>query len=342
MKKIWFALGALVIVVATLILSISRQSSGGIAITQRIAISKNYASAVPFGQNTLLYSDDQKLLAYNYQTGASRAISPDIGVDGLKNSDSFAVSSDKKFILFRNVYATPGGTLSNEIRKAGLDSGQGYWWVYSVEAQHFTLLPQSSITVAKLSGGRLYTLTYGESGNAITSYELASLKQLSSLSIPPMVDFFILRSGLLLESDSGALYTTKDGVVSDRVAESTDVFAVSADQQTAFGITKTGQNNLVAVDLQSGRTSTIAQKLVGAPVFDGSDAVLYATGAQKSNKLTLYSLTTHKTTLWVIPEVLLPKNASFVPQTLLGEQTAVVADTSGAYYLVGNHLKTTK
>src|SRR6266508_4066902 len=159
MNKKWLAVGALVVLAGAIAgILLLRSANESLTVSQKVAVSKKLAVGTSFGDNSLVYPGDREITEYNYVTGQSTAISTDTGPKGLQNSDSFSASSDKKYILFRNVLAAPQSMLYAKLLEARLDVTHVYWWVYDIQNKQFQPVPLTAVSVAKLDGNHLYAL----------------------------------------------------------------------------------------------------------------------------------------------------------------------------------------
>ncbi len=346
MNKKGLVLAAFVVLISLVAtVALAGKGPGGVAVSKKEAMPKSFAAAAAYGDNTVIYPGDRSIIEYNYVTGTSKALSPAAGPESLALSDSFSVSADKKYILFRNL-DTPSvdSTFFTTLQDAGLNTLNSYWWVYDVDNQKFRPLPEVTVTTAAMDGNNLYALTYNDNGNTIVTYDLATLTLRKSIRVIASTSFFVAKDGFLLQSENGTIYATKDGVVNLQVLETTTIAGVTADKSTAIAMNTQGESKrLVAIDLQDWSVKNLAENLVNEPVWRSPGLAAYITNSNETDvgyKLSTYDATTGKTTAWLTDDLATATDntSSFVPQVLLSNTTAVVSDTSGNYYLLGDNV----
>ncbi len=334
---------AILLAVGLMIYLLTRQPAG-LMISQKIGVDKSFAAAVPFKLHTLVYSDGQSLIEYNYKTGASKAISPDTGPKGLQFVDSMMVSEDTTYILFRQIATVSGSKLAEALQQAGLGIAGEHWWLYNIKTKQYQPIPLGSVRTAKLDGKRLYVQLYDDNRDQIVTYDLATLKQLSSIDVLPSETFFVIKDGFLLQTNDRKVYFTKDGVVNEQWFDALTIAGVTADKTTAIGLDNSGgASNLVTINLQDRSARTIMHDLVNMPTWHLPGTALFITGSTSSKKvyrLFTYSVAQNKIVSWKVADAALPadKTSSYIPQVLLDDSTAVLSDTLGNYYMLGNSL----
>jgi len=348
-KKATIAIIILVVGVALLASLASLAYGGGVHITKKFSGPSTLAAAAAFGDNTMVTSNGRRLVSYNYVTGQTTNLSPDLGTDGLNNIANLTVSADHKYIVFHDVAPTAGTALPKQAQQLNLNPIQDYWWLYNVSAQTFTPFDGSTIW-AKVYGDKAYNLTYSGENEAVVTHDAATMKQTASMNIIPSNDFFVTTGGFLLQSIDNVVSYTSDGVVYQQVAKDSTVLAVTDDGQHAVGVSgyaSSGSNKkltLTLMDIQDQSSATLASNLAGDPVWlgSGSGMVLYATfkGAATDNTRNYftYDLGSGKSTAWRFGGGLLPQDQSAVVlQALVGPKAAILSFPNNSYMFVGDH-----
>jgi len=347
MNKRLVVIGTLLVVLGGLtIFTLTRSGVDKLSITQKVAINKTLAAGASFSLHTLVYPNGQSLSEYNYANGQTETLSPDTGVDGLRFADSMSVSADNATILFRDIVTPVTGPLAAAVQQAGLHiTTAESWWLYSTKEKQYRPIPQASIRTAKLDGNLVYVQTFGDNGDKIITYDLATLKQLASIDVVASETFFVLKDGFLLQTNDGGVYFTKDGIVNDQWFTDTTIAGITADKNTAVALgKKNSASNLLRIDLATRSTKLIMNGLYNLPVWRLPGTALFITGSPDSSKIYkmyTYNVAQDKVVLWDLRTGAV-KNTSFVPQVLLNTSTAVVSDTSGNYYLLGNNIYSSK
>lgn len=318
-------------------------------ISQAYSLSPNFATVEAYDNNSLIYSSGQALMLYNYVSGVNSQLSPVVNLyntygNGNSAIDSLSVSENEKFILFHDEQVAPDGILYHQLINQGLNPQNDYWWLYSVANQSFQPLPQSTI-LAKINGDNVEALSSaGGSGEALISYSTMNLEPKTTVNVSGINDFFVTDNGFVLQTPGNNILFTKDGVVSQQLAQEATVVAVTANSQQAVIVT--GQNNsrqLALLDLQKHTQKAISPNITGQPVWLNSGTVLYAisssTGSSTSTTLYSYDLATKRTFIWnLVNPIHTLGNSSITPIALVGTKTAVISNSSSSYYLIGSGL----
>lgn len=309
---------------------------------QPSTVPSTFAATAPFGTNSLVFSNGQALAIYNYMTGHMSLLSP-TGT-GLNSIDSISASPNGGYVLFHDGRVDSNGSLATQLSQQGLDPSVDYWWVYSVQEHTFRPLPHGTL-LAKLDNDHVYALSTQTNNEAITTYTTTDLSQVSMINVLLSSNFLPTENGFLLQTPSGEVLSTKDGVVNQLLFPSATLVGVTAnDQQAVAVVNRQGSTrSLVAIKLPGGTTTTIensiASNIVNLPVWASSGTVLYA---NNRGNLVSYSLATSKTTSWRLGGALSGVNPVSMSIALVGPTTAVMKnDVSGQYYLVGHALAPT-
>jgi len=310
-------------------------------ISQSYSPSSGFSAVAPFGSDSLVYSDGQALMAYNYASGKSTALSPVVGLSGAA-IDSVSVSENNQFILFHDEQVSSNGALYRQLVGLGLSPQQDYWWLYNVAKQSFYPLPQSTL-LAKMAGNDVEALMEATSGESLTAYDTTSLTAESTINIPGSSNFFVTNSGFLLQSPDNQILSTKNGVVSQVVASNATMVGVLPDGRQAVVVFGQGDaRQLTLLNLVNHTRQIIANDIVGEPAWSPSGTVLYTISGTNPSSTTLYSydLTSHKDWLWHFSgSASWLNNSPLTPIMLAGAETAVVGNNSNDYYLIGPALK---
>jgi hypothetical protein len=329
-----------------------RPGAESLNLTDKIQLPMAVANtAVPFGNDTVVYSNDRALATFNYKSGATAIISPMRPGSNLGAIDSLSASSDQKYLLFHVNIPEAGSLLDDRLKQLKLNSSADYWWVYSTEQKTFTPLP-AGITLAKFGDNTIYTVSGLAPSQKLTGYNPDSLGQQTALSILPTSNFFFTSHGYLIQTPDGKVLLTEDGLTSKQVASSASIIGVTADGNTAIVTQKGEQSNgnnkeLLSIPLDNPSTSrSVAKEVVGEPVMSPqSGAVIYAmTGSGDENapdRVLLYSydIATAKTSQWFAPDASKDGSTVLGATTALDNQTAVLQDqNSGNKFIVGNGL----
>jgi len=325
--------GSLALFIA-LIYVLSVVFRGGTQISQFTKVPQAMSEGSAYGQDTLLYANDAALETYNYRTGKRTPISPSTGQHGLKNADTITASSDKKYVLFHTTTVTYGQLLAKQLQANGRSVSGDYWWVYSASEKSFQALPDNTL-LAKFQGNKLYALASGDSSEVIYTYNPADLSVDSQLQINPSSDFFPVKDGFLLQSIDNKIYFTHDGVTNTQVLSSTQIIGITSDGTTVVGLeNKNKQQSLIWATVGTWEPTVISDSVNSNPVWDNSGKVLYNTSSTATNYQE-YNLTTKKTANWKFNKDALPPrdDAPAMPLVVLSDDTAVISNSSGVYYL---------
>ncbi|HSX43004.1 MAG TPA: hypothetical protein VLF59_02860 [Candidatus Saccharimonadales bacterium] len=304
-----------------------------VAITHQQKLPSQYTSASRYSEKAILFAEGGSFKLYDFAGGGRKTISSFAGnANALDTIDSVSVSSDHRYILFHNSTNADGSVFANITTAKGLDMTSDYWWIYNTMTQSYTPLP-SGTRLAKLHGGRVYTLTSNSDGDRINSYSPDTVQQQSSVSIVPSVNFLVTDRGYILEALDGNMYQTRDGVTNSQLLSHLKLVA-STDDGKQIIVTQLVQDttNLLIIDSGTATVTVIAQNIGGWPAWNNSGLIMYATKGLTTG-YNIYNLTTQKTTGWK-----LAKNIPYSsdPVALLSPNTALLSTTSENYYLISS------
>ncbi|HSX34338.1 MAG TPA: hypothetical protein VLF62_01720 [Candidatus Saccharimonadales bacterium] len=334
-KKRFIIFGSLALFIG-LIYILSMAFRGGTQITQFTKVPATTAEGTAFGTDTLLYANDAALETFNYKTGKRTPISPSTGQNGLDNVDTVTASANKKFVLFHTSVVTYGELLSKQLAADGRSEAADYWWVYSIADRSFQALPDGTL-LAKFQGNKLYALAPNSDGEAIYTYNPATLEETSNLQIEPSSDFFPVKNGFLLQSIDNKIYFTSNGTTNEEVLSDIQISGITADGNTVVGLeNKNKAQSLVWASTSDWEVHVISDSVSSKPVWDNSGKVLYNTSGA-STDFVEYNLVTDKSSTWKFNKDALPPrdDAPAIAQVLLSDDTAVISNSSGVYYLSG-------
>ena len=327
-----------IVIVLVLVTLFGRRSSG--QSLQSVAVPATLAQSAAFGTNTLVFSNGQSLSTYNYTNGQEQTLGTSNA--GLNTIDSISVSSNESEVLFHDNKVGSGGSLAAQLQSHRLNPMLDYWWLYDVQTSTFQPLPQG-IVLAKIYGDNVYAMASGSVSETLTTYSIPSLQSLSTINIPGSINFFVGQNGFLLESPDNKVMLTQDGVVNQVIASSTIIAGLTPDKQWAVGVSLQGSSRqLIELNLQNNTSTTIAPNITIQPVWLDSGEVLYATTDPSNTgdqQLSIYTSTNHKTIVWNLGNTFSSHIDSGTKlNALVGPTTAVISNTSGNYYLIGNNL----
>ena len=339
------ALAAVLIVVLGVMSLRGTKTADTVNVTEKYQAPGQFDAVAPYGQDTMVFSNDRSFVAYNYREGGTRLLSPDSAISGLQHIDTLSVSDDLNFLVFHGLQAPAGSALAAAMNAAGRadsDSVGGTWWVYNVREQTFRPLAASTV-MARVHGDKLYTLGYGGSSEFITTLDPASLKAATRVTVPPSSNFFVAKDTYLLQTTDNSVLSTRDGVTSRTLASNTTLLGLTPDSSTALGVVNHDSlQDLVRIDTASGDQQTIAAELSAQPAWSPNGAVLYTTGDTQSSggtNIVAYDTMTKKQRSWHIDTSVNADNKpALLPVALLDTGAAMVRGTTDEVYLVGSQL----
>ena len=308
---------------------------------------KNYSipsymsSAIPFSNNTIVFSNGRSFVLYNYLKGTTSLLSPDnLQFGGLSNLDSLDLSANKKFILFHSNSPNNNGVLGVQLKKDGIsNSFFGNWWVYNISSQTFSPL-STNVIIAKMSGNTVYTLSNNNGVESISSYNPQNLNQISSVNVSYVSNFFPVRGGYLLQTPNNKVLFTNNGIVTQQLYSSTILDGVSANGQEAIGVfAQNGSQQLELLNIHTSVMNLIANNIIGQADWSSklNEGFYYTNSTNSSGKnLTLnsYNLSLNKT----IPLSLRENMGSTILKPL-GNNRAIISQSQGNDFIIGKSLK---
>ncbi|GEM_PF-2597883 len=335
----------LAVIVVGLIIAVTVLQPRGEKISQKISLPSTFKTAAPYGNTSVVISNDRGFVSYDYTTGASQLLSPDNQSSGLANIDSLTATDDGKYLLFHTEEVADQSTLQAILNQQSLDTGRDYWWLYSVADQSFRPLAARTLQ-AKLSGNYVDALASGGTSETITRYNLGDLKQAKQVSIPGSTDFWSYNDGYLLQLANQSVAFTTDGVVTQTLYNKTSVLSLVAGSMMAIGATGQGDSKqLVELNLDKRSSKVIADGVAVPPVTTASGNILYITadgsGPNANNTYISYDTVSHKKTTWRLTDTAAQlKNSDAAPLLALLQPMVVLGTTiTGGTYLAGNQLQ---
>lgn len=337
---------AVIVFVFVLALANSHQASVTLGISKEYELPDTFSNAVAYGDNTVVLSNGRGFVTYNYVSGKSVQLTPDNILSGLDSLDNIGTSADKRYIFFHVKHTTSSSVLSTMLQAEGADTNGTYWWTYdtSTKAFHRLHLGSDAISV-KIDGGRLYALARDDNGRqAIVTFSLPDLAQISSLVIPDCNDFFIAQDGFLLSAPgdgngSPKVLLTKDGVVSTTYFNDATISNISPDKHYGIGAVSLGSGRqLVLFDLQKRTQQVIANNLTGQYVWLPDNSLLYSTGTNDSQSLFVYNAGTGKAKIVKIASGLPTSKADSTPPIALLNQTTGIISYNDKKFLIGTNI----
>jgi hypothetical protein len=336
MKKVFFVAVVLILIFVLAAFLLNKRAPS-VAVSQRFSVSTNLSSAVAYTNNSLVYSNGQGLIEYNFSNGQSSDLSS--SAVGLGSIDTVSVSSGGEYVVFHDQQVQQSGSLANQLTAEGLSPDLSYWWVYSVNKQSFSVLPQN-VVLAKAYGSGVYALSPGNGSEIFTAYTPSTLQKASSFSVTGSINFYPTSQGVLLQTPSNEIIYTKDGVVSQVLFKSTSI--VGTEGNTVIAVTNSGgPKQLVKINLVNYKTSIISNNVQDQPAWLSSGYVLYVTMANPSanSQIYEYNVTNNTNKLWALSSSI-SSFGSAGPQinSLVGPNAAIISDSSSNYYLFGYNL----
>lgn len=303
---------------------------------QSYALSNILDTAIPYKDNSLLFSNGRSFVQYSYRTGKTNLVSPDDITRPLGGVDQISLSDDGTYILFHLSIVNAGTLLDQQLQKDGLDDNAPYWWTYNIATKEYHHFPGDIATV-RLVGDKAYGLTISTNNTqSINTYNLSDLTQTASVQIPISNNFLVSDSGFILSNASGNTLLTQDGINSIVLMTSGSIQTMTTDRKTFFYTTggTIGTYNIAS------RKSTIVATGANSSYGWGSDnTVLYqtVTGANDHKHIFhIYNATTNTTQTYTLTSKDLPSMLN--PQVNLGNGDLLVSNGSTTNYIVGNDL----
>lgn len=330
--KIVIGLGVVLVVILILVALLNRPNY--LSIGQIYPVPGNFNSATAYGDSSIVFSDNNALVEYDYATARYESISPS---DGLAAIDSLQVSTNKQFFLFHQTVTPPSSQLSTILSHYGYSySPFGYWWLYDSSQQQFTPLPDN-VLIAKIVGSEVYTLSSSSSGESITTYSASGLRSQAIISVEGVNNFFPVAGGFLLQTPTNSVLFTSNGTVTRSVYKSTVIYGVLGGGNEVIGVVQNKtSHDLELLNFQTNAAKTISDTVIGQPVWSPIlNTLLYASGQiNQTVQLNSYDFGTQQTYQWVTN----PAWGSLSPSILVGQGAAIVTKSSDNYFLIGNNL----
>ncbi len=300
---------------------------------QQVTVPSSLASATAFGPDSLVYANGQALDAYNYTSGVTTPLST-TGT-GIGTIDTVSVSPNDKYVVFHDEHVDPAGSMATQLRSQGLSLSADYWWLFDTQNKTFLPLPQGAL-LAKVDNSNVYTLTYGSSGESITTYQASNLQKTNSTAITGSSNFIPIKGGFLLQTGDNRVLLTTNGVVSNQLLTGATLIGATADGQTGLAVvSQNGSRNLVSFNTQ-GATTTIASGIVNLPAWLSSDDM--ALYLNNRGGIYSYNVATKQSKRWVLSSSTGANTDNVQLTALLNDSTALIRGSSNGYYLVGKNL----
>lgn len=329
-------LGIALVLVGFVGFYLTSKKQGANDISQQYSVPASFSESAAYGTNAVVFSDSHELVEYLNNTGYTHNLSSNVG---LNNIDTVSVSPNNNYILFHDTQVTQSGTLATQLKTAGLDPTASYWWLYNVQSNTFKPLPQD-VLLAKVDNTKLYALSSNSGSESITTYDVSTLQQSSTISISGSTNFYPANGGFLLQSPDNEVSFTTNGVVSTELYKSSIVVGVSTDTNSVLIVTTTAGTRLLNIaNLSTNKITTIAAGILGAPVWQQPGIALYNT---TQGNLYEYTLATNKVTQWKLQGdvTLYPPNITL--DALAGPTAAIVSGQQNNAYLIGSGLASPK
>jgi hypothetical protein len=327
---------AVVIVVLLLfiVLLSSLHHQSGYSVSNVTSETANFGATAPYGANSIIYSDGNAFIEYNFFTNQSTPLTANVGLSQ-GQLDNIQVSPNHTYILFHDQVATPNGVLYTQLQASGLNPTLGYWWLYNTNTRSFAPLPQG-ILLAKLKNStNIFALSAGSTGEQMTEYSIPSLAKQTSFNIPGSMNFYPTQSGLLLQTPDNTILSTTNGVVNTQLDNNASIVGIDSDNQAV--VISGGQSNrsLSVFNLTTLSKNLIASDVVDQPQLLSTGQVAYIVIDSKSggSDLFTYDLKTNKQRQWNFNSV--AANAlgtNFSVNSLLSPTTAILFD--GTHYFL--------
>lgn len=333
--------GLLVVgIIIVVIASLSGNNGNTTDMSKSYPVPDAFATAVPYGKDTLLMSNSRFFVAYNYVTGSSKALSDDNTTPDLSNVDQIMTSPNKRYIVFHMTIANEQSYFDKTLTAQGLDSGNAYWWVYDTQAKTYRHLPVE-VTSVVIKNDKLYALD-GNDNQAITTYSLPDISKTAAINVSDVDTFFVVKDGFIVENNDlqQALFT-KDGTVSTVLFKNGRVTYITADGTKAIGLASNkDQQNLYQYDLQTKTQTLIDTNVSNQFAWDPSGKIAYRRDKDANADQPIfhvYNLATQKDqTVTATADGMAKKSVQ--PTVFLGDTSFIATDNSGNSYLVGTAL----
>lgn len=302
-----------------------------------LKVSSSFQNAVGYDDNSAIVEvAGQGLARFNLLNGDSKSIMSNAGDTSLDNIDSLSISANKQLFLFHASNISDSSPLGRVVKSEGLSITGNYWATYSLGTGNYSLLKVGTL-LAKFKNNDVIGLSFGDSGQSLTTYVGSNLEATNSFNVSNCADFYALQNGfMILTSDNHLVFTT-NGTVSQEVGDATSIVGATnnPEQLVVTQNLKNGGQRLVAINVTTGATKQIIDSVAGTGAWHSPSTVLYSvTGSnEQPAALELYNLTSNKRVrLGFSSDYTILNQAS--PVRLLSEHTAVISTNAKSTYLV--------
>jgi hypothetical protein len=333
--RVLMLLGGAAIVLLVVLFSsgkVSLTGGGSVNMPNNAGLSNVFATAVPYGDDSLVLSNGRALVSYNFKTGKSSQVSKDDVRPNLGNAGGLIVSPDKRYVLFYEDHADARGVLGDILSQDGTNLDASLWWMYDTKTEtyhHF----QADVSMVEFDGNNAYALQGSSDNHTIVTYTLPELQQTASIKTPKLdnENFFVGDGGFILQTSGNVLFT-KDGITSDQLFSGVSIQGFLKDKRYAIGTTnEDDKSQLVLLDMKN-RTQTTIDDKVSSQVAINGDNVLYATtsGNNTDNPRYVPSIYNHATgDIKAIKfNAKTFRNTSLLPEAILNDKTVIVSNDS--------------
>jgi hypothetical protein len=293
----------------------------------------SFSASAPYGEGTVLLTNQRAFVSYNYRTGKVNNITSDSLDANFQDVDTILTTDDKRFVVFHSSLADPSGVLGDILQADGSDVYASYWWSYDTRTKtyhHF----DKSVSKVHIDHNKVYALTNSGGPYAIDTYDLSRFTRTASMSITKSDDFFPVSGGFVLNAAGDKTVFTKDGIVNNEIFNGANVVGVLGDGQHIAGMLDNAQ--LGIFDLKSGKQEVVASNV--GKVVVGQNTVLFNTTNKPNDKQPFYKLSVYTLTSGKVSSLNLPKSFSKVSQqpSLVLQDTTYITSGSGAVYLLSS------
>lgn len=312
------------------------------------------------GENEFIYSNGRYFVGYNVNTGVTKALSEDNELP-LPSVADIAVSTDKKYILFRSVDQDYrdflGKTLvDRQISPLGVTD---FWWLYSTDRRTFMPIdariigtssspfaPKNLLARLSTDGRRVYVLVrQADALKRLVIIDSNTLEKVSDFKVSNSLEsYYVYRDSVVTVRDGNIIVLNNDGK---------ETKSIKGNYSGLRGTTSGENRRLVAyttnqatngtiyylVDVESGKTQKTpsADEETSRVLSDSGN--IY--GYKNKGKLMLLSKGSIDRTFTInlrSKEIVNAANLDIV--SILSPNTILTIDRdSGAYYLLGKNIQ---